>query len=131
MNGIQQCPCCSEKLFIRCCARFLINKQSAKTPEQLMRSRYSAYALGGYGQYLLDTWHPSTAKDLNASTLSIKIHDWFKLEILTKSQKGDQANVEFKAYYFSEDGIVRTLHEKSFFQRISGCWLYVGASLET
>ena len=34
-----------------------------------MRSRYSAYSLGGYGNYLLKTWFAPMAKDLSIELL--------------------------------------------------------------
>ena len=65
-----QCLCGRNKPFEQCCGRYLSGKKFAKTPEQLMRSRYSAYALGGYGQYLLDTWHSMMCKEMSAEDLS-------------------------------------------------------------
>ncbi len=60
------CICGSGKLFEKCYSPLLNGTRRAKTPEQLMRSRYSAYALGNYGDYLLETWFPATAKGLTA-----------------------------------------------------------------
>ena len=37
------CPCGSQKNYLDCCEPFIIGKQICATPEQLMRSRYSAY----------------------------------------------------------------------------------------
>jgi SEC-C motif-containing protein len=88
LSSIKDCPCGSQKPFAECCARFLIQQQQAKTPEQLMRSRFCAYYLGGFGDYLLATWFPPTAKGLTALELSKKDHDWQSLELLHKSQKG-------------------------------------------
>lgn len=93
-----------------------------------MRSRYSAYALGNHGQFLYDTWHPSMSAKLSAEQLSIVNYQWFKLEVLNKTQNGDEATVEFKAHYFSSDGQQHVLHENSYFQRVAGKWLYVGVS---
>ena len=121
------CPCGKDKNFEHCCGRFLSGKAIAKTPEQLMRSRYSAYSLGHYGEYLLNTWQPAMVGNLTAESLSEKSCEWLKLEILDTSQKGDEGAVEFKAYYLGPDNIKEVMHEKSSFQRISGKWLYVGA----
>ena len=73
---------------LQCCGRFLDQGKFAKTPVQLMRSRYSAYALGGYGEYLVKTWHPKSAQGINAAELSIRSTDWQSLEIVEKTQKG-------------------------------------------
>ena len=124
------CPCGKDKLFSQCCGRFLNDKLHAKTPEQLMRSRYSAYALGGYGTYLINTWHPSMVSSLTADDLSAKKYHWTKLEVLSKSQKGDEATVEFNAYFTNDENEPCKLHENSYFQRIAGRWLYVGADIK-
>lgn len=133
---INVCPCHSNKLFNKCCDRFLNAGLYPKTPEQLMRSRYSAYALGGYGDYLLNTWLPATSQGLSAEQLSAKESEWTDLIVLAKSQKGDDGFVEFKAYYIDRDksdSIVdkdkKVLHEKSVFKRIQGKWLYVGGEV--
>ena len=124
------CACGSNKQFEYCCGLFLSGKELAKTPEKLMRSRYTAYALGGYGAYLLETWHPAMRKDLSVENLSERHCEWSKLELLGKSQKGDKGIVEFKAFFISKSGSKEVLHEKSYFQRIAGRWLYVGAEQE-
>jgi SEC-C motif-containing protein len=128
---LEKCTCGSTKLYTRCCGRFLDNGQLAKTPEQLMRSRYSAYALGNHGDYLLQTWFPPTAGKLSAEQLSIKEHEWLGLEVLAKAQQGDKGWVEFKAWYRDAHGKEQLMHEKSVFQRIGGRWLYVGGEVRT
>lgn len=124
-----QCICGSHKLIAQCCERFLSGRERAKTPEQLMRSRYSAYALGGYGQYLLDTWLAATPQGLSAEQLSSRDHQWIKLTVLNKSQKGDSGMVEFEALYIDSHGVQQCLHEKSSFTRQRSCWIYVGGEL--
>ena len=118
-------PGLSGKLFNNCCERFLNGSAIATTPKQLMRSRYTAYALGNYGEYLLATWLPETSKGLTAASLSEKSLDWIKLEILNSHQKGDAGKVEFKAYYKTDDGELSILHEISSFRRIDRRWYYV------
>ncbi|MEH6468869.1 MAG: YchJ family metal-binding protein [Porticoccus sp.] len=124
------CICNRNKPFDTCCGRFLVAGQQAKTPEQLMRSRYSAYALGGYGDYLLSTWFSATALGLTAKALSEKTVEWIKLEVLSSNQTGDKATVEFKAFYREPDlSELQVMHEVSVFQRTSGHWLYVGGEV--
>lgn len=125
------CNCNSQKPFADCCGRFLDGGQQAKTPEQLMRSRYSAYALGNHGEYLLRTWFPATARGLTAEDLSRRSCEWLGLEIIAKDQKGDQGVVEFRAHYRDEQGEATIMQEKSVFQRIGGRWLYVGGEVST
>ena len=123
------CVCCSGKLFINCCDRFLNQNKTAKSPEQLMRSRYSAYGLGGYGEYLLQTWLPSMAQGLSASALSLQTTQWLGLEVINKSQKGDQGFVEFRAFLLDSDKKRNIHHEKSIFQRVSGQWFYASGDV--
>ena len=93
-----------------------------------MRSRYSAFALGGYGDYLLSTWSISQRKGMTEAELSIRSMDWVGLEILQKAQKGDQAIVEFKAYYQSDNEKLAH-HERSTFERVSGQWFYISGDV--
>jgi hypothetical protein len=57
MDGLA-CPCGLGDDYASCCGR-LHAGAPAPTAESLMRSRYSAFAVGDVG-YLLRTWHPSS-----------------------------------------------------------------------
>ncbi len=123
----KQCLCCSGKLYQACCAPLLSGVKKAKTPVQLMRSRYCAYAQGGYGDYLLATWLPASRAGLSAAELSLKSADWVRLEVLSKAQNGDKGLVEFNAYYLDDDDATEQVHhERSIFHRVGGKWFYVG-----
>lgn len=52
-----ECPCGLGEKYDSCCGRYH-SGTPAPTAEQLMRSRYTAFALGD-ADYLLRTWHPS------------------------------------------------------------------------
>ena len=60
MDGLA-CPCGLGDDYASCCGRLHAGAH-APTAESLMRSRYSAYAVGDAG-YLLRTWHPSGARE--------------------------------------------------------------------
>ena len=126
MTSNIDCPCCSGKRFSDCCGQYLENNKQPKTPVQLMRSRFTAYALGNYGEYLLDTWFPVTAQGLTIEELSLKLIDWTKLDIVSKSQDGDEGTVEFNAYFVNQNNEIELMNEHSEFKRISGKWFYVG-----
>lgn len=128
---VESCVCGSGKSYKQCCGPCLDNGELAKTPEKLMRSRYSAYALGGRGDYLLRTWFPPTAGKLTAEMLSRRERDWTRLEILAKAQQGDKGWVEFNAWYRGEGGREQVMHEKSVFQRSGGRWFYVGGEVDS
>lgn len=93
-----------------------------------MRSRYSAYALAqgrgvaprGMVEYLLQTWHPSTAP----GELELGPLNWTGLEILNHEMRGDAGVVEFVAHH-KVNGRAGKLHELSRFVREGGAWLYV------
>lgn len=93
-----------------------------------MRSRYSAFALGGLGHYLLETWHPKApdTAQLNAAELSVREVDWQSLEVLDDREKNDKAMVEFRASFRLPDPneSLRTLRERSRFIREQGRWYY-------
>ena len=118
------CICQSGKQYSKCCEPFLTGQKHAKTPVQLMRSRYSAFALGSYGDYLLATWAPMYRSGLSSSDLSVKTTDWVGLEVINKSQSNNSATVEFKAKYIQE-GETLEHHEKSLFERVDGQWFYL------
>ncbi len=123
--SITACRCDSGKPLARCCGPFLSGREQARTPKQLMRSRYTAYALGGHGDYLMKTWHPGTVGPLSAEILDEVTLDWRGLEILDEDQKGDRGRVDFKATYVDEAGNSHVHHEHSAFLRVKGKWLYV------
>ena len=121
----QQCPCCSGNTFTQCCEPLLLKADFAKSPEQLMRSRYSAFALGGFGEYLLNTWGAVRTMNLSEAELSERSVDWQGLEIVSHSQLDDNGHVEFKAVYLAQNQAMAVHHEKSIFKRTAGRWFYI------
>ncbi|WP_448568515.1 YchJ family protein [Thalassotalea ganghwensis] len=65
------CFCGKNKNFVDCCALFLNGAHSPETPEELMRSRYSAYASQN-GQYLFDTYASCKQREHKIEEL----HEW-------------------------------------------------------
>ncbi|MEJ9080181.1 YchJ family protein [Gordonia malaquae] len=118
----RRCPCGSGETLAACCGRFL-SGGVAPTAEVLMRSRFTAFAVGDR-EYLLDTWHPSTrpsSVDLDEGTR------WLHLEIVDVvdgSLFDDAGIVEFTAVYRDADGR-GDMTERSTFERVDGRWLYV------
>ena len=97
--------------------------EHAPTPEALMRSRYSAYALGLI-DYLLATWHVSTAP----GELELAPTKWLELEVRDAQMVGDAGLVEFVARY-RVDGRGQCLHEISRFVRQDGRWFYIDGQM--
>jgi SEC-C motif-containing protein len=125
-NSSKVCVCWSGKLSKECCDPLLGRLKKAKTAVQLMRSRYSAYALGGHGEYLFDTWLPEKRMDLSVVELSLRQLNWVRLEVLKGTQSGEFATVEFVAYFVDAEGGEQAHRELSSFKRVSGDWYYVG-----
>ncbi len=119
----------STRSFTLCCGRYLEKSENPRTVSQLMRSRYSAFALGGYGEYLLSTWHPSTVGNLTAIELSAADMHWQSLDIVSTNQRGNTGQVEFKASFLASDGATEIHHEISSFVREGGRWLYVDGEI--
>ncbi|MGB8651525.1 MAG: YchJ family protein [Mycobacteriales bacterium] len=119
------CPCGLGQPYDLCCGRFHRGQADPPTAELLMRSRYSAFAVGDVG-YLLRTWHPSTRpRGLELDEGQV----WERLVVLGTSGGGlldSEGTVEFRALY-SHRGRTEALHERSRFVREDGRWSYVTA----
>ena len=117
------CPCGAGLPYVDCCGRLHGGDTEAATPEQLMRSRYSAFAMGD-ADYLLRTWHPTTRPARLELDPRVR---WVRLEVL-RSTGGLLANegaVQFRAHYVDPDGAA-VLSENSRFVRENRRWTYVG-----
>jgi SEC-C motif-containing protein len=129
------CPCGSQKRYQDCCQPLHLNLEQgsckAQTPEQLMRSRYSAFVLKNF-DYILKTQHPDCVGDLTLASLNAGPHpDWLGLEVLHASQQEslidgmlhETGTVTFKAWY-KQDGELDAIYECSQFIRQDGLWYY-------
>ncbi len=130
MNVAHPCPCgrthaagkAAQPLsFGACCAPVLANPSSAADAQALMRSRYTAFALGR-ADHLLATWHPSTRPAELALDGDVK---WLGLEVRHhRALDADHAEVEFVARS-RWAGRGQRLHEVSRFVRELGQWFYL------
>ena len=129
MPAAGACPCGLGDPYALCCGRLHAGEAQAATAELLMRSQFSAFAVGD-GPYLLSTWHPSTRParlDLDPDV------GWTRLDVLVGSGGGfldAEGVVEFRAWYRTGERPAPrrgSLHERSRFVREDGRWLYVAA----
>ena len=118
------CPCHSQSMYDECCGLLHQGKQVAINAEQLMRSRYSAFVLHN-SIYLQATLHPSQRQpdDLLNLQQTMETTQWLGLTILDHTETGDQAEVDFIAFYV--DKPIGQLHERSRFTRQQGQWFYL------
>jgi SEC-C motif-containing protein len=121
------CPCGWGEPYAECCGRYLAaapGGPGAPTAEALMRSRYTAFAVGDR-EHLLRTWDPGTRPgelDLDPGV------QWRRLVVVATtggSPFDDTGTVEFEAHY-RQAGRRGVQHENSVFTRRAGSWFYVG-----
>jgi SEC-C motif-containing protein len=112
------CPCGSGERYDVCCGRLHRGAADAETAEELMRSRYAAYAVGDL-DHVWRTWHPRTRPDEIAPDPDLT---WTGLDILDVTED----EVEFEASY-DRAGTPGKRHERSRFERRRGRWVYVDA----
>lgn len=117
------CPCGRPATYDECCGRFHRGAATAPTAVLLMRSRYSAFAVGD-ANYLRRTWaaeHRPVRLDLDPRMR------WTGLDVLAVtggSAFHQEGKVEFRAHYVL-DGEPGELHERSRFVREDGSWVYL------
>lgn len=124
------CPCGSHRKYKKCCQVY--HKGAIpKTALLLMKSRYSAYAVGD-SAYIIKTTHPNNSEysqDLKAWRESIDIFstatEFLGLEILEFLEKDEEAWVTFRAKLSSGEMV-----EKSYFLKVDGFWLYLEGDFE-
>lgn len=129
-----RCPCGTGETYGSCCYRYHgqyaeTGDLTAPTPEALMRSRFTAFAVADTA-YLLASWHPSTRP---ASLELDETLRWYRLDILGTSGSvfDSSGTVHFAAYYRSIPGaapdeqVKGVQEENSRFTKEGGSWFYL------
>lgn len=122
------CPCQSKLAYDKCCQPYIDGRKLPETPAQLMRSRFSAYALGKV-DYLLSTTAAEERAKLDRAELAVYCRQvkCVGLKINT-TQQGELENAEGSVTFHASLQVngKRHLHiEKSRFIREEGRWVYV------
>lgn len=104
------CACGLSKPYEACCGRFHSGALPS-TPEELMRSRYTAFSRGLWG-YLAETQVAPLEPGTTLAWVGLTVHD----------ASGDE--VEFTARYL-DGGREVSLRERSRFEQREGRWRYV------
>ncbi|TFG82545.1 MAG: hypothetical protein E4H20_07470 [Spirochaetales bacterium] len=128
----EHCPCGSGRAYNDCCKPIIKGKAKAKTAEELMRSRYSAYAKHEIAHVMA-----SCVKDENIDEDATRNWsegaEWKSLKIIS-SEKGGAADaegsVEFIASYVMND-LNEEHHEVARFVKQDGAWLYESGEVKT
>ncbi|GAA3005006.1 YchJ family metal-binding protein [Kitasatospora albolonga] len=119
------CPCGREAAYGACCGPLHRGEKAAATAEQLMRSRYSAFAVHDE-PYLLRSWAAATrpgSLDFDPGLV------WERLEVLATTEGGafhTEGTVTFRAHY-RDGGEEGSMREHSRFVREEGAWVYLDA----
>ena len=125
---MKNCFCGKSLSYDDCCGSLHLGKCVAKTAEELMRSRYSAFAVANV-DYILRTYAPETRPNSERAEIKQWAESvmWLGLQVLsTQKGKSDdkEGRVKFKALY-SEAGKIHEMIEDSFFRFEKGEWFYV------
>lgn len=131
MTSIQACPC-GQGAYMSCCAPLHQGQQHASSAEQLMRSRYSAFALQQI-DYLIQTTALGQQSYLDRDAIAdwSQRNTWLQLEVIHHLAKLDKchAQVEFKAHY--HDGQqAQVHHEISHFVYYAERWYFLDLTLD-
>ena len=126
------CPCGSSLPLTGCCGLYHLGA-AAPSAEALMRSRYSAYALG-LVDYLVHSTLPAQQKNLDQTairTWSLN-STWLGLEVehaeLIEGEP-QHAYVTFIARWL-DDGAEHSHRERSAFVRNNGNWFFIDPTVE-
>ena len=125
-SSLAPCPCQSQKLLSACCGIYHAGT-AAPTVEALMRSRYSAYALGLI-DYLVITTLPAQQSLLNAPAIQAwsQHSTWLGLNVHGASVLADNihATVDFTAHWQDATG-THQHREHSGFVKIADRWYFL------
>ena len=113
------CPCCSALPYAQCCQPLHLGGR-AISPEALMRSRFSAHALGLL-PYIVHSWSAEGRAALDQSELARWLANARFGRLIVRAAEADW--VEFECWYL-QDGQLQHLHDRSFFIQQDGHWRY-------
>lgn len=127
----QACPCGSGSALEQCCGHYHAGTPAASA-ETLMRSRYSAYALGQV-DYLLATTLPVQQSGLDSDAVRAWSlgSTWLGLEVESSELIGGQpehAFVTFTARWHDGSG-EHSQRERSAFVQHAGRWYFIDPSV--
>ncbi|MDL2317435.1 SEC-C domain-containing protein [Desulfovibrio sp. OttesenSCG-928-A18] len=126
-GGHGACYCGSGREYSACCGPIISGDSPARTPEELMRARFSAHCLRNY-TFLVDSTHPEKREGVSEEEISkwASHVNWTGLEVhsATPGESDDEGVVSFTAHFTIKD-TPQELREDAFFIRLDGAWTYV------
>ncbi|MEO1288543.1 MAG: YchJ family metal-binding protein [Chloroflexota bacterium] len=128
----ESCPCESGKKYKKCCRRYH-NGMKIPTPTDLVRARWSAYALK-LPDFIMQTTHPDNPDyDANFAKWRVRVEAYclrnifHKLEIVSAEDDKVTYRAEILAFMSQPTAIT----EDSVFAQKDGDWLYLDGELDT
>ncbi|MDR3673070.1 MAG: YchJ family metal-binding protein [Holophaga sp.] len=122
------CPCSSKLTYDRCCEPYLNGKKQPETAEILMRSRFTAYAMGK-ADYLAATTAAAEREKLDVEELGRYCRAVRCISLKVLSTEGGGPLDETGVVVFHAKLLIngkRMLHwERSRFVREEGRWAYL------
>lgn len=122
----ESCPCGSNSDFAACCQPIIEQRDVAATPEQLMRSRYTAYATGAI-DWVIASNHADSRDEIDREEIERWSADssWQGLKIVEvePGESADEGFVRFRARY-RMDGVNHVHRERARFVREDGAWYF-------
>lgn len=126
------CPCGLPKAYIECCQPLHTAQQLAMSAEQLMRSRYAAFALGNI-DYIVQTTVPAQQGLLDVAAITdwSQQNQWLGLTIVASQPalKPRHAHVEFVARFKDQQG-EQQHHERSSFVHSGTRWYFLDPTVQ-
>jgi SEC-C motif-containing protein len=129
------CPCASQQALSDCCGRLHGGKQLPASAEQLMRSRYSAFALN-LTDYIVSTTAPAQQALLDVPAIDSwsKQNNWLGLTVHSAKNVGSKhAQVEFSAFFKPKNPLHAAQQEHrelSGFVLIDKRWYFLDPTVE-
>jgi len=135
MSDTNLCPCGTQQNLTDCCLPVIQGARTAKTAEELLRARYTAFTQGTV-DFILSSHHSRTRNDVKRDEIEdwSKNSEWLGLKIV-ECQQG-QANdskgeIIFSATYRPKGKTAKEKTEehweKSFFEKENGHWKFLDA----
>ena len=125
---MSDCYCGKQLCFEDCCQIIINNLSLAKTAEQVMRARYSAYVIGKI-DFLRDSLHPDSRDefDFDSTKRWAESSHWHSLKIIglkAGTEQDKTGSVDFIAHYTDADEVGHRHCERSQFKRAENSWFF-------
>jgi SEC-C motif-containing protein len=126
------CPCGKGDSLETCCGPFIDGTKRPATAEDLMRSRYSAFATHNV-DYILDTHDPDRVSEIDRKNTEAwaKDSEWLGFELVSSDKGGvddDAGVIEFVAKY-KVKGLAIDHRERAIFRKHNGRWYFVDGQM--